>query len=154
MRGLTRTRKRVIPRCCTGEMSNPHVPTGDTSLTSLNAVRGQGVQVIPCGCRLTRCRPTHPMAQRAGSTSLLKWRFPPKCHGDRGDWSSRSCRSGLPGLRRAAGPTSPTMRRNLLWFDGMRCFSLLMHRPPHVDSGPYIGRKQRGVRVRPRLWHK
>ena len=37
---------------------------------------------------------------------------------------------------------------------GCGCFTLLMHRPPHVDSGPYIGRKQRGVRVRPRLWHK
>ena len=37
---------------------------------------------------------------------------------------------------------------------GCGCFTLLMHRPTHVDSGQYIGRKQRGVRVRPRLWHK
>ena len=57
---------------CTGAMSNRHVPTGDTSFISLNAVRGQGMQVIPCGGRLTRCRPTHGMAQRAGSSSLLK----------------------------------------------------------------------------------
>ena len=79
------------PVHCTGVMSNRHVPTGDTSLISLNAVRGQGMQVIPCGSRLTRCRPTHGMAQRAGSTSLLKWRppTPKKCHGDRGDCSCR-----------------------------------------------------------------
>ena len=50
---------------CTGAMSNRHVPTGDTSFISLNAVRGQGMQVIPCGGRLTRCRPTHAMAQRS-----------------------------------------------------------------------------------------
>ena len=32
---------------CTGAMSNRHVPTGDTSLISLNAARGQGIPAIP-----------------------------------------------------------------------------------------------------------
>ncbi len=32
VRGLTRTRQRVVPRCCMGARSNPHPPTGYTSL--------------------------------------------------------------------------------------------------------------------------
>ena len=32
---------------CTGAMSNRHVPTGDTSLISLNAARRQGIPAIP-----------------------------------------------------------------------------------------------------------
>ena len=56
VRGLTRTRQRIIPRRCMGARPNPHVPTGYTSLVSLykEVVCGDGVQVIPCGvgCRL------------------------------------------------------------------------------------------------------
>ena len=32
VRCLTRTRQRVVPRCCMGARSNPHPPTGYTSL--------------------------------------------------------------------------------------------------------------------------
>ena len=51
VRGLARTRLRVIPRRCMGTRPNPHVPTGYTSLVSLYVEAGGGyvVQVIPCG---------------------------------------------------------------------------------------------------------
>jgi len=32
--------------------------------------------------------------------------------------------------------------------------TLLIHRPTDVDSGLDLGKEQRGVRVRPRLWAK
>ena len=49
MRGTTRTRQRVIPRGCMCATANPLVPTGWTSLVSLEADRGDGLQVIPYG---------------------------------------------------------------------------------------------------------
>ena len=56
----TRTRQRVsIPRRCMGARPNRHVSTGYTPLVSLDAVRGNGVQVIHggVGCRLNLASP-------------------------------------------------------------------------------------------------
>ena len=52
MRGTTRTRQRVLPLGCMCARPNSHVPTGYTSLVSLETDRGDGLQVIPCrvGC--------------------------------------------------------------------------------------------------------
>ena len=51
VRGLTRTRHKVLLRRCMCARPNTHVPMGYTSLVSLyvDAVCGYGVQVIPCG---------------------------------------------------------------------------------------------------------
>ena len=53
------------------------MPMGYTSLVSLKAAREEGVHVIPCGCRLFRCRATFATTERASYTSLLGWYFPP-----------------------------------------------------------------------------
>ena len=60
-----------------GARSNPLVPMGYTSLVLLKAARGEGVQVIPCGGPLFRCRATFATTERASYTSLLVWCFPP-----------------------------------------------------------------------------
>ena len=51
VRGLTRTRHKVLLRRCMCARPNTHVPMGYTSLVSLyvDAVCGYGVQVLPCG---------------------------------------------------------------------------------------------------------
>ena len=51
VRGLTRTRHKVILRRCMCAIPNTHVPMGYTSLVSVyvDAVCSYGVQVIPCG---------------------------------------------------------------------------------------------------------
>jgi hypothetical protein len=60
--GLSRTRKRTLPRWCIGARSNPLVPTGYTPLVSPKAVRGEGVRVIHCGAR-----------SKPGEGRLLQW---------------------------------------------------------------------------------
>ena len=94
------------------------------------------------------------MAQRAGYTSLPKCWFPPNAMEIVGTGPAEAVEEDYRAF------VELQVRRVLQCDEiysgsmGCGCFTLLMHRPTHVDSGPYIGRKQRGVRVRPRLWHK